>query len=145
MKNDSEWEVFEEQRERRNADGSLNYTYKVTGIRRKDKLTLIQDATTMHHSDTYLLKGSFGEFRFIANRWDESKEKPADYFVVTLFIAPSEKDRELCILHSKEVEEALLHFPPPRIYNFTPVKKVVFNIGDRHGPRFVSAKEIRHD
>lgn len=146
------WEVIKEPHEQILADGHIS-KYEVPGIKRKeDGLTVVWESGTHEGIDVFLCRGSFGEFRFQAWRWDDRKNEPLDKYLIfpgeflsTLWNRniDEKKNRELCLSHAKDIESALLNFPLFPIYKNIPVKEVLFNISPPGiAYRYVHAEEI---
>ena len=82
--------------------------------------------------ETFVCKGSFGEFKFIAKRWNglANKSKPPEpRYIVQLYEPFIEKDQiALARTLMPEIESALLHMPLHPIHEGTLVKEVVFQV-----------------
>ena len=122
------------------------------GIKRKDGFTLIRTGLGREFQETFICKGIFGEFEFIASRWDEWKNEPTDTYILTIslwnkpaLLAYELKERVI-LSHAKDIEAALLRFPPIEFRDLKPgkVKRVLFNVVNEtlHSHRLVSANEL---
>jgi hypothetical protein len=127
----SVWHVVKEKREYKDLkrpDGTPE-TYEATLLRRDDGLTVerIGLGRPGELDETFLFKGSFGEFKVSASRYDMLKGI-TDTYVVMLYPPRIQKAEALARSMSKDIESALLHFPIHRIFNNIPVKNVVFQV-----------------
>jgi len=120
------------------------------GVRREDGFSILGLVTYVEDkSNVFLCRGDFGEFRFMANRWNSRENKPSDTYIVYTNLLASDSGmnrdthRKLILDFAKDIESALLAFPIYKSYNDLPVRKVLFNIStDPENQVLISAEEI---
>lgn len=101
-------------------------TIFLNAIRREDGFTVIK--LLSHDDDRFLCRGEFGEFRFIASRKETFKSEPTDKYIVypdkfdPKWPGDEKENRELCLAHLKDIEDALLHFPTVFYFDYMPQK-----------------------
>ena len=124
----SKWHVIKEKRKFLLSNGR-GEIYEVTGIKRDDGLTITRESAMRNAEvETFLYKGSFGEFKFSASRWDMHKGIMNTY-IVYLFSPYIEKGDEILVRSmSKDIESALLHFPVSKHFNNKSIESVVFQV-----------------
>jgi hypothetical protein len=121
------WEVKTEVREFAGTTYNYNYLY------REDGFTLKCLKTGRTFQQTFQASGVFGEFRFIASRWDDEERKDLDYYIVHIsFIEKGwslerQESNKMIIRYAKDIESGLLVYPVSRTFEFKPVKQVFFN------------------
>ncbi len=133
MTSDSEWQVITVSHP---ASYDASVVLNSSGIKRSDGFTLIRIGLGRENQETFLCKGAFEEFQFTTSRWNELKNEPTDTYVIYLSffgkpIAPKSEIKDRIILsHAKDIEAALLHFPPIEFSNFKPMhaKRIVFHV-----------------
>ena len=118
-----------------------------SGIQRADGFTIFVVGMDRDNQETFLCKGNFGEFKFLAQRWNQ--QKCTDTYIVKAEFFPNrwmlnEKlNRELILSHVKDIEEALLNFPPTQLEKNKSVKTVLFRLNSPgEKPLLVSAEVI---
>lgn len=152
-KDNLKWEVVKEKR-----IGEVG-AYEVTMLKRKDGLTFADIGLNGEWQETFLVKGSFGEFKFLASRvkFRRPEENFADetyielgkygkysildkYIILTNWFGNVNK--KLLLAYAKDIESALLHYPLQSFYKNIPVKEVVFDIGETTQPHYIHADDI---
>lgn len=119
------WEYFREPYQLEMLVGKTATFYR-DGIRRKDGFTLIKLFTCGNDPHHYWCRGDFGEFRFIASRWDVCKEVLTEQYTVypdrfdPKWPGDEKTNQALCLAHLKEIETALLCFPTVFYFDFIP-------------------------
>jgi len=145
-KDASVWHVVRETRIdkwHKNPDGSSK-THEGTLIQRDDGLSVERTGMGRPEEMTefFTCKGTFGEFKFTASRWNLLKAEPVDTYTVNLYNYVQEPDLKLALSHAKDIESALLHYPVHQFHKNMPVKDVVFRTGDVRSPVTSHAEEI---
>lgn len=120
----SEWKVVKESY----LDPGANILVEDVIIKRDDGFTLKHIGYGRENDETFLVKTNFVEFEFRAIRWNEREEKPTDTYKVKTWWGGKEIVR-MCLIYSKDIESALLHYPVlAPFFNKMPIKDVVFEI-----------------
>lgn len=122
------WSTLKEKR-----DFKFLGTLEIPYIRRNDGLT-IRQAGGGREFEIFQCDGDFGRFAFYASRQDEFNIW--DQYIVQTRMTPSrhvlnlnsEDNENLIRIHAKDIESALLYFPPGRSFDYKPVKKVLFEL-----------------
>ena len=147
---ESEWQIIPEQRVtpwKNPVDGTY-LTYETQLLKRTDGFTVEHVGMNREKWETFVAKGSFGEFKFIATRWDQCNDKPSDTYIVhtqaSTHFETTFQDQALCLSHAKDIESALLQFPVGiPFFNQIAVKSVVFDIGDKPTkPKYVKSNDV---
>ena len=160
-KDDSEWEVVKEPY----INSINNELMEKVKLKRKDGSTIsIAGGAHRGLDDIFLVKGNFGEFKFLASRMEQREPIGSEYYIISdaapyvvsdtyivwvnwsVDINTAERDKKLRVEYSKDIESALLCFPVEELplYNNIPVKDVVFDIGKKlTQPHYVHANDIR--
>jgi len=124
------WQVFTEEQQ----IAFTSDVFKNSGVMNENGLQVIKFKDTRDGLSTFELRDPQKNFKFqfYASRWDVLNEKPLNICTVCTNLRPKENivDRqELYLLvkeYAKEIEGALLNYPPGRSDNGQQVKKVVF-------------------
>ena len=118
-----------------------------SGIQRTDGFIILAVGMDRNNQETFLCKDAFGEFKFLAQRWNE--QKFTDTYVVEAIFFPrrwmlDEKlNKDLILSHVKDIEDGLLNYPATQLVQNQHVKKVVFNLNSPgEKPLLVPAEEI---
>lgn len=127
------WEEYTEIEKVYFPSDNSTYEFPKRGIRRKeDGFILMSDELRRDMEQTFICRGSFGEFRFFAQRWDSKTNSPTERYIVyiTMFSPGwpnnAELNRKLVLEHAKDIEQALTHLPTEKVFNYIPIKEVLF-------------------
>jgi len=158
-KDEYKWHIVKEMRK----NPVLGVMIEHTMITRQDGFTVESIGIGRFLEETFLAKGNFGEFKFVASRMEQrdpiGSEQSIEagggypYVLSNKYIVRAiessifeitKNDVLLCKKYSRDIESALLNFPMEgrKIYNNTPVIYVLFNIGEATKPHYVQAKDL---
>ena len=148
----SEWKLVKEPY----FDKPSGKTLEIDVLKRKDNFSIINIGSGRELQEIFLVKGDFGEFKFMAWRVKEREfgdsEKYIEaggyqyiitdtYIIYTNWSGMDKKAKELCFNYSKDIESALIHYPST-FPNSPAVKNVIFDIGTATKPHYVQAKDL---
>lgn len=150
----SEWKGIFEDRPSSTIGPDGRMFYKVHGVRRSDGMTVTREGMDREKRERFLCKGSFGEFKFLATRWNSENNQPSEKYTVHVksyrAFQITQRDTALCKLYAKDIESALLVLESSLVgltvfswYNHIAAKEVIFDIDNdwtRH--HYVKAEEI---
>lgn len=150
----AEWEVVRERRKGKVGD------YEVTILKRNDGFTFTDIGLNREWQETFLAKGNFGEFKFLASR--VQFRRPQEYLTGEVYIDLGnygkysildkyiiwadwfgDVNKKLLLIHAKDIESALLRYPLQPFYKDVPVKEILFNIGTATRPHYIHADDIK--
>ncbi len=146
-KNDSEWQVLKVPYAYVNYAGKNAVSEKIAVRRLSDEFTVlcIQTARPEERTQTFLCRGKFEEFRFVADRFDvKNQEVSQKYIVHTNYPLMTEHDTKMTKAMAKNIAIALLEYPPGIHFDDISVNEVVFDISPSgfYPPQFVTLEGL---
>ena len=142
--NASEWTVVEESYDMVLDKDTIIKLSKTILRRNRDGLEVTRSSVGHPEdmSDIFLFKGGFGEIEIRARRMGPDLYQISNKYVVQLNTTYL-KEPELILAKSmaKDIVSALLNYPPGRLYDYIPVKQVVFSVNSGFQPRKILTLE----